>query len=66
MDDDLRRAVLGEADKRSILSDPDKKWPGGVVPFVFAKNISKLKVMLPVMSHSMPTLTIHPPRTSFG
>ena len=64
MDDDLRRAVLGEADKRSILSDPDKKWPGGVVPFVFSENISKLKIMFlfSVMSHSMPTLTIHPGR----
>ena len=39
MDDDLRNAVLGKADKRTVVTAKEKKWPGGIVPYVFDKKI---------------------------
>ena len=41
MDDDLRQAVLGEADKRSIMKNEDKLWLNKIVPYKFATNIGK-------------------------
>jgi len=41
MDDDLRNAVLGKADKRTVITAKEKFWPRGVVPYVFDKKIDK-------------------------
>ncbi len=41
MDEQLRQAVLGEADKRSMTTNPDKRWKSGIVPYVFDPNIGK-------------------------
>ncbi|XP_065058172.1 zinc metalloproteinase nas-4-like [Rhopilema esculentum] len=41
MDDDLRQAVLGEADKRSILKNSNKLWLDKIVPYEFARNINE-------------------------
>ena len=41
MDEQLRQAVLGEADKRSMTTNKDKHWKNGIVPYVFDPNIGK-------------------------
>ena len=41
MDEDLRSAVLGEADKRSVYTNKDKLWLDGMVYYAFDPQISK-------------------------
>ena len=45
MDDRLRRAVLGEGDKRSAVVDSKEgrshHWPNGIVPYKIDESLSK-------------------------
>ncbi len=44
MDEQLRQAVLGEADKRSVTTNKDKRWKNGIVPYVFDPHIGKINL----------------------
>ena len=39
MDESLRAAVLGKADKRTVVIGEGKLWPNATVPFEFDKRI---------------------------
>ena len=41
MDESLRAAVLGKADKRSVLKNRKKLWPNGIVYYEIDKDICK-------------------------